>query len=110
MDSTEKKAIIRRLISTGSVDGEKQYFQYLDRKLRLELLSLDGATVIDSSGRILCVGAIVKVEGGSEDGGRTAAAKELAKYGLSMKISVDGTIKCFITDDNHKLKELFRTL
>ena len=110
VDSTEKKAIIGRLISTGSVDGEKQYFQYLDRKLRLELLSLDGATVIDSSGRILCVGAIVKVEGGSEDGGRTAAAKELAKYGLSMKISVDGTIKCFITDDNHKLKELFRTL
>lgn len=27
---SEKKSIIKRLISTGSIDGEKQYFQYLD--------------------------------------------------------------------------------
>lgn len=107
----EKKAIIKRLISTGSIDGEKQYFQYLDRKLRLELLSLDGATVLDSSGKILCVGAIVKIDGGSEGGGRLAATKELAKYGLAMKISMDGNIQCFAsTDPQSEPKELFKTL
>ena len=109
-DVTEKKTIIKRLISTGSIDGEKQYFQYLDRKLRSELMSLDGATVLDSSGKILCVGAIVKIDGGSEDGGRTAAAKELAKYGLSMKISMDGSIQCYEVNNKNKIKELFKTL
>lgn len=108
---SEKKSIIKRLISTGSIDGEKQYFQYLDRKLRLELLSLDGATVLDSSGKILCVGAIVKVDSGSDEGGRMAAAKELAKYGLAMKISMDGSIQCFASPDiNSEPVELFKTL
>lgn len=110
-NSNEKKAIIKRLISTGSIDGEKQYFQYLDRKLRLELLSLDGATVLDSSGKILCVGAIVKIDGGSDGGGRLAATKELAKYGLAMKISMDGSIQCFASIDSQSPpNELFKTL
>lgn len=109
-DTTEKKMIVKRLISTGSIDGEKQYFQYLDRKLRLELLSLDGATVLDSSGKILCVGAIVRIDGGSDGGGRTAAAKELAKYGLSMKISMDGSIQCYSCNEKKEVVELFKTL
>lgn len=92
---SKKKDIIKRLIDTGSIDQGKTVFQSLDRKLRLELLSLDGATVLDSTGRILCAGAIVKIEGGSEGGGRLAAAKELAKSGLAMKISMDGSIQCF---------------
>ena len=108
---SEKKTIIKRLISTGTIDGEKQYFQYLDRKLRLELLSLDGATVLDSSGRILCVGAIVKIDGGSDGGGRLAATTELAKYGLAMKISMDGSIQCFVKGNDGELpKEIFKTL
>ena len=108
--STEKKTIIKRLIAAGSTNSEKHYFQYLDRKLRLELLSLDGATVLDSAGRILCVGAIVKIDGGSDGGGRTAAAKELAKYGLSMKISMDGSIQCFASHEKEEPEEVFRTL
>lgn len=108
--STEKKTIIKRLIAAGSTNNEKHYFQYLDRKLRLELLSLDGATVLDSTGRILCVGAIVRIDGGSDGGGRTAAAKELAKYGLSMKISMDGSIQCFESRGEKEPKEVFRTL
>ena len=109
--SSEKKTIIKRLISTSAIDGEKQYFQYLDRKLRLELLSLDGATVLDSSGKILCVGAIVKIDGGSDGGGRLAATTELAKYGLAMKISMDGSIQCFVnSNDEAEPKEIFKTL
>ncbi|MBQ7597750.1 MAG: hypothetical protein IJU56_04130 [Clostridia bacterium] len=108
---SEKKTVIKRLISTGSSNSEKHYFQYLDRKLRIELLSLDGATVLDSSGKILCVGAIVRIEGGSEGGGRTAAAKELAKYGLAMKISMDGCIQCFASENAEKDSiEIFKTL
>lgn len=99
-NKSEKIDVINRLIHTGSIDDEKQYFQYLDRKLRLELLSLDGATVLDSSGKILCAGAIVKIDGGSEDGGRMAATKELAKYGLAMKISMDGAVRCFASLDS----------
>ena len=108
--STEKKNIIKRLIAAGSTNNEKHYFQYLDRKLRLELLSLDGATVLDSAGRILCAGAIVRIDGGSDGGARTAAAKELAKYGLSMKISMDGSIQCFASHGQEEPEEIFRTL
>ena len=110
-NQSEKKTIIKRLISAGTIDGEKQYFQYLDRKLRIELLSLDGATVLDSSGKILCAGAIVKIDGGSEEGGRLAATKELAKYGMATKISMDGSIQCFSFDDTaNEVCEIFKTL
>ena len=109
--SSEKKTIIKRLISTGAGSSDKHYFQYLDRKLRQELLSLDGATVLDSSGRILCVGAIVKIDGGSDGGGRTAAAVELAKYGMAMKISMDGSIQGFLHSDGQDNPiEIFKAL
>lgn len=88
----EKKNIIRKLISSGT---QGMFFQYLDRKLRSDLLSLDGATVIDTCGRILSAGAIVKINGGSDGGGRTAATKQLAQYGMAMKISMDGKIECY---------------
>ena len=104
----EKKEIIKRLISNAS--GE-QKFQDLDRKLRLELLSLDGATVLDTSGRILCVGAIVKINGGSAEGGRSAAAMELAKNGFAMKISEDGSITCFEqVKDSQVIKQVLKIM
>ena len=66
-------------------------FQNLDRRLRQELLALDGAMVLDhlvhSSRR-----AIVSVPAGSEGGGRTAAAKKGSSLGLAIKISEDGGI------------------
>ena len=40
-----------------------------------------------------------------------AAAKELAKYGLAMKISMDGSIQCFASPDiNSEPVELFKAL
>lgn len=106
----EKKSVAKRLIFTGTKNEGKYYFQDLNRKLRLELLSLDGATVLDSSGKILCVGAIVKIDGGSDAGGRTAAAKALAKYGLSVKISMDGCIQFFASSNGNEPVELLKTL
>ncbi len=83
-------------------------FHELSRKLREELVSMDGATVIDSDGTIIAVGAILKIEAGSEGGGRLAAATTLSKYGVAIKISQDGVIKAFYPDKkNGKVKALF---
>lgn len=70
-------------------------FATLDRRLRQELLAIDGATVINHRGVILSVGAIVQVPGGSSGGGRKAAAIELGKLGMGLKISQDGGITGF---------------
>jgi hypothetical protein len=68
-------------------------FANLDRKVRQELAAIDGATIISHTGQILAVGAILKVPGGSAGGGgRLAAAKALAAYGLGIKVSQDGSI------------------
>jgi hypothetical protein len=70
-------------------------FQDLDRRLRQELLAIDGATLVSHKGRVLAVGAILKIPGGSTGGGRLAAAKALSGYGLGIKVSQDGSIRGF---------------
>jgi hypothetical protein len=70
-------------------------FHLLDRRLRQELLAIDGAVVVDHTGNVLAIGAIVKVPGGSNEGARAAAAIELGKLGLGIKISQDGPITGF---------------
>ena len=88
------------------IDGKK--FHELSRKLRQELVAMDGATVVDLDGTIIAVGAILKIEAGSEGGGRLAAATTLAKYGIAIKISQDGILKAFYYDKKAgKLKSLF---
>ncbi len=83
-------------------------FHELSRKLRLELVSMDGAVVVDSEGTIIAVGAILKIEAGSEGGGRLAAATTLSKYGTAIKISQDGIIKAFYTDKKqNRVNSLF---
>lgn len=83
-------------------------FHELDRKLRTDLLGVDGATIVAHDGRILCVGAIVKIEAGSSGGGRLAAARTLGKYGVSMKVSMDSTIIGYGYDPKKgKIRSLF---
>ena len=83
-------------------------FQELERKLRLELMGIDGATIIDHDGTILAVGAIIKIEAGSSGGGRLAAARMLANYGVAIKISNDGSIQGFSLDRSKtRIKPLF---
>lgn len=88
-DLIENKARTRTKLLSKAVTKK---FQNLDRRFRQELLSLDGATILDHSGKILTAGSIVKVPGGSSGGGRKAAALELSKLGLAIKISADGPI------------------
>lgn len=88
------------------IKGKK--FHELDRKFRLELVGIDGATIIDYEGNIVAVGAIIKIEPGSTGGGRLAASETLSSFGVALKISEDGEIKCF--KGNRKTKncdELF---
>ena len=76
------------------IEGKK--FHDLNRKLREEIIAMDGATIIDFDGTIIAAGAILKIEAGSlGGGGRLAAAMDLAKYGVSLKISQDGVIQGF---------------
>lgn len=83
-----KTVNLRRIVA-----GRK--FSELSRKLRQELLSIDGATILDNNGKILAAGAIIMIEAGSVGGGRLAATKTLARYGVSIKISADGGIQGF---------------
>jgi hypothetical protein len=78
-------------------------FQALDRRLRQELLSMDGATILQHTGEVVTAGSIVRVPGGSSSGGRRAAAVQLSKLGLGIKISADGPITGF-----RSRREIFR--
>jgi hypothetical protein len=71
-------------------------FPAIDRRLRLELVSMDGAMIIGHQGNVLAAGAIVKVPSGSSaGGGRRAAARQLSRLGLGIKISSDGPVTGF---------------
>lgn len=77
-------------------------FLMVNRKIRQELIGIDGATVINGSGYLLSAGAILKIGSGSESGGRKAAARALSKYGMGIKISADGEILVF-QDEKEKV-------
>ena len=83
-----------------TIAGRK--FHELNRKLREELSSIDGAIVIDWDGTIVACGAIVRIEAGSTGGGRLAATKTLAKYGVAVKISQDGTMEAYMNRKKDK--------
>ncbi len=91
----QRKNVIKNLLEDYSFPNTYKEFFNINRKLRQELLGLDGATVVNTTGKLLAAGAIVSIDGGSENGGRTAATKQLAKYGLAIKISEDGYIECY---------------
>src|SRR5438132_14416144 len=74
------------------VDGRA--FDELPRSVRKELLGLDGAVVVRPNGSVYAAGAILKLANVNlgTQGGRSAAAKTLSRYGLGIKISEDGMI------------------
>ncbi|MDP9332022.1 MAG: hypothetical protein M3Q30_01735 [Actinomycetota bacterium] len=74
---------------------EHASFLQLSRRQRLEMLSMDGATLLSQSGAILAAGAILEVSAGSTGGGRTAAARAIGKYGVGVKVSQDGPVTAF---------------
>lgn len=73
----------------------KRLFTELPRRLRQAMAAIDGALVLNHRGEVLAVGAIVKVESGSDAGARKAAAKALALMGFGVKVSADGVVVGF---------------
>lgn len=89
-----QKRMLKRKTIRALVDGKK--FLDLDRKLRTELISMDGACILNFDGDVCAVGAIICNDSGSSGGGRSAAAKKLSAYGgVAVKISTDGYIELF---------------
>jgi hypothetical protein len=77
----------------------KHTIQSLRRVVTVELASLDGAVVLNNSGRIRAYGAVLNPRRagrhrGSE-GSRTKAAIGASKYGLALKVSSDGDITVY---------------
>jgi hypothetical protein len=71
----------------------------LDRAVLAGLARTDGATVMDASGRLLAIGAILLHSEPPEphstlavEGARTTAAMAAARYGAVLKVSEDGLI------------------
>ena len=84
-EGSSKTALLRSSLPSTT-------FAHIPRKLRAELLSIDGATLVFDDGSVFAVGAILKVPGGSSSGGRKAAAMTLAEHGIGIKVSNDGHI------------------
>lgn len=90
----KQKRLLKREIVDALVCGRK--FIKIDRKLRADLIAMDGACILDTKGNICAVGAIIQNDSGSSGGGRSAAAKKISNYGLAVKISTDGYIELFV--------------
>ena len=76
--------------------------QGLDPSVFAALASLDGATVVDRSGRLLAAGAILRHPqsvdmdfGEVVEGARTTAAMAASRFGPVLKVSEDGVITFF---------------
>lgn len=102
----------------GDGDGARRPLHYLLRGRTLDdvgesvvmgLASLDGATVVDTRGRLIAAGAILMhphAEGGDSwvsEGARTTAAQAAGRFGPVLKVSTDGMITCY---DGRRLWEI----
>jgi len=91
-ESKEKIDVLKYLLVDHNTI--RSFFD-IEKPLRKEILSLDGATVVSLDGSFYCAGSIVAVPGGSSGGGRAAAARRLAQMGVGIKVSEDGYIEAF---------------
>ena len=74
----------------------------LDETVLSALATVDGATVMDPTGRLLAAGAILRhpateefEDGGIVEGARTTAAMAASRFGPVLKVSEDGVITFF---------------
>ncbi len=97
-NSLKEKELRKRLLKKNVLSClvKDNTFSKIDRKLRSELISLDGACIMDINGNVCSFGAIIKNNSGSSGGGRGAASKKLSDYGMAIKISTDGYVELYI--------------
>ena len=81
----------------------------VDESVLMALASLDGATVVDTRGRLIAAGAILMHPHGESgdawvsEGARTTAAQAAGRFGPVLKVSTDGMITCY---DERRLWEI----
>jgi DNA integrity scanning protein DisA with diadenylate cyclase activity len=106
---------LRDIVRTGDAIGDNRrtptdeefdtvlqkrgFIQSQQRPVVVELASLDGAVVLENSGRILAYGAVLQPKKAARirgtEGSRTKAAIGASHYGLALKISSDGDISVY---------------
>lgn len=94
MSTNEVDRIILKRAAIYALINNRRFVD-LDRKLRAELISMDGACILNSVGNVCAAGAIVRNDSGSTEGGRGAAAKKLSRSGIAIKISTDGYVEVY---------------
>jgi hypothetical protein len=70
--------------------------EFPDVETLQRLAVIDGATIVDRSGRLVAYGAVVRSEASRGEGARTAAARTLSRFArLVIKVSEDGPVTVF---------------
>lgn len=70
--------------------------QGTDRRIVADLASIDGALIVDRTGRLMAYGAMVRSSSStSTQGARSRAAVAASRLGLAMKVSSDGGISVY---------------
>ena len=92
LDSPRRPAEERRL--DASLEG--QVVHRTDRRIVADLASVDGALIVDRTGRLMAYGAMVRSSSStSTEGARSRAAVAASRLGLAMKVSSDGGISVY---------------
>lgn len=97
IDNSAAGASLVRLLGGKSLDEVVQSHH------ALSLLSSDGLTTFDSTGKLIDAGEIISLEKRENDvrkdsvsgGGRTQSCRAASQYGLALKVSEDGPITVF---------------
>lgn len=92
-----------RMISSVRKEPEKSLdsslatraIQRSDRRVAADLAGLDGALVVDRTGKLLAYGAMTQSAGSAHQGARTRAAIAASRHGVVIKVSSDGDITFF---------------
>ena len=110
--SIVRSTLLTCIIPHSSIDSgmENMSVSFADtaREIQMELLALDGATVINQNGKYLAIGYILNSTLQSESGGgRDAAARMLGSKGLGIKISEDGEVKLYCKEHNDDADGLY---
>jgi hypothetical protein len=66
-----------------------------DRRVVADLASMDGALVVDRTGRLWAYAAMTQASRSAQQGARTRAAYAASRAGVAIKISADGDISFF---------------
>ncbi len=88
----------RRLAEERRLDASltRRVVHRTDRRIVADLASIDGALIVDPTGRLIAYGAMVRSSSStSTQGARSRAAVAASRLGLAMKVSSDGGISVY---------------